>query len=317
MSYWIEERKTSAGKRWYVVRRFNRVKEYNPAGKLYPDAVKLRKHLEEREVKTHIKPFGIDLTLYALKQSYIEHSNTKRESTQTHIKRGVNKFFAFIGDQPVRNIGRHDLERYKQNLISKEHSPSGVNILLNPVISMFQYAVNMDWLDKNPAKGAKIKVERSAKFLNRKEIDQLLKVGCAFNKELAKIIQIALYTGMRLSEIPHARVNGGFLELDNTKTGNPRRIPIHAKIKDFLPLAGWSKWRIERAFRRAVLRSKLADRVRFHDLRHTFASNYLQSGGTIADLKLIGGWRSIQSLQVYAHFQPSYLKERMSQYKLN
>lgn len=106
----------------------------------------------------------------------------------------------------------------------------------------------------------------------------------------------------------------GFITVPKTKTGVPRKVPIHSSLKSILNnpefIEDWGIWRLEQAFRKAVKRSGI-EHLRFHDLRHTFCSRYLESGGTIADLREISGHQSLQSLQVYAHFQPSKLKERI------
>jgi integrase len=48
--------------------------------------------------------------------------------------------------------------------------------------------------------------------------------------------------------------------------------------------------------------------IRFHDLRHTFASNFLMGGGNIYDLQKILGHSTIQMTERYLHLVPSHLK---------
>jgi len=50
----------------------------------------------------------------------------------------------------------------------------------------------------------------------------------------------------------------------------------------------------------AVRRAGIAP-VRWHDLRHTWASWHVQAGTPLAVLKELGGWASIDQVQVYAH----------------
>ncbi len=45
-----------------------------------------------------------------------------------------------------------------------------------------------------------------------------------------------------------------------------------------------------------------SDRMRFHDLRHTFASMFLSHGGSLQELKEILGHSSLQVTDVYSHF---------------
>jgi len=56
-----------------------------------------------------------------------------------------------------------------------------------------------------------------------------------------------------------------------------------------------------RVFKPAVRRAGLPDRLRFHDLRHTSASLYLQSGATVREVMEIHGWRQMQTALRYLH----------------
>ncbi|MGA2564624.1 MAG: tyrosine-type recombinase/integrase [Steroidobacteraceae bacterium] len=72
-------------------------------------------------------------------------------------------------------------------------------------------------------------------------------------------------------------------------------------------------WRRERiadcntnAFQKAVTRAKLAP-LRWHDLRHTFASWAIQSGVAPHELMQLGGWASYSMVLRYAHLAPDHL----------
>ena len=43
----------------------------------------------------------------------------------------------------------------------------------------------------------------------------------------------------------------------------------------------------------------------FHSLRHTFASHFMMNGGDIFKLQKIGGWKSAELVQRYAHLSPN------------
>ena len=57
------------------------------------------------------------------------------------------------------------------------------------------------------------------------------------------------------------------------------------------------------AFQNAVKAAKV-DPLRWHDLRHTWASWAMHSGVTLHELMLLGGWRSFPMVLRYAHFAP-------------
>ena len=49
--------------------------------------------------------------------------------------------------------------------------------------------------------------------------------------------------------------------------------------------------------------------LRWHDLRHTFASWALQSGVTPYELMQLGSWKSLRMVERYAHLSPDHLAE--------
>lgn len=60
------------------------------------------------------------------------------------------------------------------------------------------------------------------------------------------------------------------------------------------------------AFKKAVARAKVGP-LRWHDLRHTFASWAVQSGVTLQELMQLGDWRSYDMVLRYAHLAPDHL----------
>jgi hypothetical protein len=48
-------------------------------------------------------------------------------------------------------------------------------------------------------------------------------------------------------------------------------------------------------------------RVRFHDLRHTFASHFMMSGGGILTLQKFLGHHDVKVTMKYAHLQPHFM----------
>ena len=68
--------------------------------------------------------------------------------------------------------------------------------------------------------------------------------------------------------------------------------------------------RVKRSFDRAREMAGLAD-VRFHDLRHTFASRLVQGGVPLYDVMHLTGHKSLEMVQRYAHLAPDYQERAM------
>ena len=59
-------------------------------------------------------------------------------------------------------------------------------------------------------------------------------------------------------------------------------------------------------FQKAVTRAGIGP-LRWHDLRHTWASWHIQAGTTLKELKDLGGWESYAMVLKYAHLAPDHL----------
>lgn len=62
------------------------------------------------------------------------------------------------------------------------------------------------------------------------------------------------------------------------------------------------------AFNNAVVAAKIK-RFTWHGFRHTWASWHVLAGTPLRVLKDLGGWASIDMVEVYAHLQPSHLTQ--------
>lgn len=178
------------------------------------------------------------------------------------------------------------------------------------------------WVDSIP----KIKlltgeVERD-RWLTREEANRLLSV-CP--PHLAALARFAMATGCRASEITGLEWNRVDLDrhtawLNQTKNGTPRGVPLNhdavtvleeqiGKHEQFCftfrgkPI----RWEVSNsAWRTAVDKAGLGD-LRFHDLRHTWASWHRQMGTSCDELKELGGWKSRSMVDRYAKFASEHL----------
>ena len=160
------------------------------------------------------------------------------------------------------------------------------------------------------------------RFLTRSEADRLL---LALPHHLQPVIQYALATGCRRSEIlklEWSRVDldrkVAWLDHGTTKNGSARGIPLNRDALIALEMCKSrnSKWvftysnqpmvGIGSAFKKALKRANISN-FRFHDLRHTWASWHVMSGTPLYDLMTLGGWKTMDCVQRYAHLAPEHL----------
>ena len=66
-----------------------------------------------------------------------------------------------------------------------------------------------------------------------------------------------------------------------------------------------------RSWKRVLRTAGIRTSLRWHDLRHTFASHFMMSGGSLRSLQTILGHTEINMTLRYAHLSPSFLAEEI------
>ncbi len=146
-------------------------------------------------------------------------------------------------------------------------------------------------------------------------------VTCAAD-HLVPLIRFAVATGGRRSEllgldwrqVDLARKRVVFL---NTKNGENRNVRLCDRAcavlgslgpKEVGPVFTY-KEKAVRSVKTSFISARKAaglDDVRFHDLRHTFASRLVQAGVPLYDVGQLLGHKSLEMVQRYAHLAPDY-----------
>lgn len=148
-------------------------------------------------------------------------------------------------------------------------------------------------------------------YVTRKGMLQACRACTLWDAQIA--IRVAFYTGMRLGELWKVRVSGDVLLLDDSKNGRPRAVPAHPRIRHLLqhlPLTS-QKHSVQVAWMRARDKVGLGD-VRFHDLRHSAASEMINSGVGLYTVGAVLGHRDARSTQRYAHLAVDTLAEAIN-----
>ncbi|MGE3611165.1 MAG: tyrosine-type recombinase/integrase [Bacteriovoracaceae bacterium] len=120
-----------------------------------------------------------------------------------------------------------------------------------------------------------------------------------------------------------------------TKTGTVRHVPMNKAVKEML-LDLYSKRNdstirfddkgnpvhlvfpngegsvmsvihLYRHFHKMQEKAKIANQICFHNLRHTFASQFVMSGGNLYDLQKVLGHTKAEMTMIYAHLSPEHL----------
>jgi integrase len=161
--------------------------------------------------------------------------------------------------------------------------------------------------------------ETPSRGFQRLPDEDLEAIVAAFPEGMRDVIRrastLALLSGMRRSEVFGLEWSSLFpdrIRLIKTKNGKAREIPLTKAMRLLLPprrIGGGLVFQrpdgfdlsknFDHAWRDA---SRLAGlhQVRFHDLRHEWASRYVEAGGDLVSLMEVGGWSSLSLVQRYA-----------------
>ena len=214
----------------------------------------------------------------------------------------------------------------------------------NDVLGLFRKtlvdAIRWGFMSENPvAKVRKFKLpEQKYQYWN---VDQVKRYLLYFNNQKLKPrgywhVLFALYTGMRRGELIALRwdrvdLNSNIVTVDRaycrvlgtdknyTKSGKIRYVPICsslAKVLEVLKKSDSVEQKVLPALPVDMINIEFAKQckqcgnplIKFHDLRHTFASNFLAGGGKIYDLQKILGHSTIQVTERYVHMDPKELR---------
>jgi integrase len=135
------------------------------------------------------------------------------------------------------------------------------------------------------------------------------------------LVVAALSTGARAGELLDLEwrdvdLKAGYAIAHDTKNGEDRRLYLAAKALDeFRTLQKVRSLHDPRVFggygyRRSwekALEAAEIENFRFHDLRHTAASNLAMNGATLAEIAEVLGHKTLAMVQRYAHLSESHV----------
>jgi len=243
---------------------------------------------------------------------------------------------AYFGSETLLSkIARADVEKYQAELTRTENrnkrllSPATINRRMACLRHLFSKAVEWGAISSHPCHGVKQFKEnnRRLRFLTAEECATLLDACPTGKPTLRRVIELALHTGMRKSEVLHLKwecvnLRQGFLEILDQKNGEYSTIPLDDRVMEIFrsiprrldspyvfpgKVKGQPFWDLKRQFEVAVKRSKLKD-VNFHTLRHTAASHMVMSGVPLATVKEILRHKDYAMTLRYAHLSAEHTR---------
>ncbi len=236
-----------------------------------------------------------------------------------------------FGNLDIRNINAEVIERCMARMKQKGLKAKSIKNYLAVLGKLFNKAIDWDYLETNPLrKVTKPKVEpRKFDFWDVDQTIAFLETAERSRPDLHAFFLTASLTGMRLGELCGLQwgdvdfVKGNFIvrnnyvrgNLGSTKSGKNRVIPIHQLLGKVLKahrhLRGdfvfcredGSPLEVNDCRKPFFWLTKKAGlpRIRFHDLRHSFASQLVMNGKSLKVVQELLGHGSIMMTEIYSH----------------
>ena len=324
----IYQRKTKQGKiRWYLDyhdESGKRVQKVARHAVSKEDAFVALRAKVQNILKGHRDNDEGNLGFEEFSEEYLREYAVKRKrswkSDQCYLKAHL---VPFLGQLRLSEITRQHVERYTSRRVDDGVKKATINGELAVLRKMMYKAIDWGRLDKNPVRKEDFfqgEEQMKERVLTSEEQGRLL---MASPTSLRPILITALNTGMRRGEIlglEWARVSLEnrqiILECTNTKSKKRREIPINGDLFSLLaslkttangsayvfpnPFTGKPLKDAKSAFYRACKKAGIKG-LRFHDLRHTFASRLSARGVDLNTIRELLGHGSIRMTQRYLH----------------
>jgi excisionase family DNA binding protein len=264
------------------------------------------------------------LTLNEMADLYLEkYSKPNKKSWKTSDMVSLRVLKPFFGSHKLSEITPLMIEEYRSKRLSDGLKKCSVNREVSCLRKIFNVAINWGYASENPVRKIKFFSEKEnlrERVLGEDEEVRLFEV-CSIS--LKPILLVALHTGMRKREIFRMKwadvdLTKREIRIPESKSGRMRTLPINSILYYALyqlrqangshehvfpnPDTGKPYTDVKRSFRSACKRAGIKN-LRFHDLRHTFASRLVRKGVDLVIIKELMGHASIVTTQRYLHSQ--------------
>lgn len=249
----------------------------------------------------------------------------KAHKRSLHSDAGILDWFnPRIGDYLLSEITRDVVERLRREK-GEDCSTETVNRHMALLRAILRKARDdWEWVEKIPKVPMHPRPDREPRFLTWPEF---LRLVCALPSHQRGPAWFAVSTGLRATPIlslrwswisrdgarfpPYVMKGGKWLTIPLSQTAWHVLAEQWGSHEEFVftyrgrPIG--EKFTTA-AWRKATERAGLSG-VRFHDLRHSWASWHAQNGTPAEALQKLGGWSTHEAMRIYAHHSPASLGE--------
>ena len=267
----------------------------------------------------------------ALARFYAEYLPGLKPKTQERYRGSLRRFEPYVGHLHLDQITKTVLADYVSARRAQGVTGATIRRDLATLSSVCSFAQAVDMVEINPVKAFSKRHIREAKPKTSYPTDAQIEALITQAPKAMKLpIRFLAQTGMRTSEaisMEWSQVDLVRREvlLTKTKTSAPRTVPLSQAAYETLlacprhPVSRLVFWHGRQGSPYRQFSShfgRLARKVGFpfraHDLRHRFASVFLQATGNLPALQAVLGHRSIEMTLRYSHLVTAHLHEAIA-----
>lgn len=230
----------------------------------------------------------------------------------------------YFGEKRLEEVTTEELREFLLKYLKEERKLADMSINYYNSIIRFIYEVTLDKvLNKKQLPMRKQKKE-VYKVLTKEELSTFF--NCVDNFKFKTIFMLVYGSGLRIGEVANLRVE----DIESKKMrifvregkGNKERYTILPKQSLEMLRTYWSKYRqhkrrgriflsetgkaitvgvIREHFRKYRRKAKINEKATVHTLRHNFATDLIERGATLIQVKELMGHSNIRSTMAYVH----------------
>lgn len=238
---------------------------------------------------------------------------------------------------PVSNISSALVNQFAVDLEESGKSNATINRCISAIRTVINHCAEDDLCEKPPKFMTRKEHKSRKQWYTKDQVNQMCHaaVDVYQRADLADIIQVAAYTGLRQGELLKLKARDVDLSLNTlhvgglpdfvTKSETYRSVPIHESIQSMLckrleqvkpsvhVFDDWSSIdQLQRAFTKVRRFIGLPEGYCFHTLRHSFATWHAEAGTPMRTLMELMGHKNIETTLRYAKVSDKARTQAMS-----
>jgi integrase len=276
---------------------------------------------------------GEEKTLREMMAKYLKEHSARNKTPKSYDRdiELANHLIGSFGDSMLTEILPKNISEYKVKRRDEGASPRTINYELALMSHAFNLAIReWEWLRDNPVrKVSREKVNNMReRWLTFEEEEKLIDASLQW---LQKLIIFSVETGLRQGEVlniqwPQVDLFRKTITILEQKNNAKDVLPLNERALEVLKAKAKIRHlksnyvfynkngnsirvsNLHRALYSALKRAGLSD-LKWHDLRHTFATRLVQAGVDLYTVQKLGRWKEIKMVQRYAHHYPESLRK--------